>query len=431
MFNGHRQPLARFMLLAVALSGAAWCRAGDVSPIAVEDNLIERFHLGAEGYFLVVPVTLDGETYPFVLDTGATHCVYDTALRPWMGKQRTMSTMVRTAGGSAQVELYDSPDARLGRVSLRGKQTVVCADLNMVRQISGQNIYGLVGMDVLRRYVVRFDPDDRMLELLHRVPADSGVAVPLVRRRRLLSGASRLAFVEADVGRSSPATFLIDTGAVGNPGTLDPALFGRLAREAKLQVLGSTVSESLSGSAQNQIGRLGQVAIGGYWHRDLTFSQSKDNKLGLDYWSRYVVTFDFAHDALYLRPSRQFNRRAPHDLSGLTLLSSTGKLRVLHVLPDSPAARAGVARGDVVLRVGRLDSRRDSLFAIRRLLSTPGVELPIVVQRGGTHLLMPIALSEPRLTSPIAVPSRPFAKPPVATAGRPIVGARQWLKKLF
>ncbi len=381
MLNGCKLPLALVVLLAVASAVATWSKADETSPLAAKPSLIERFDLGAEGYFLIVPVTLDGETYPFVVDTGATHCVYDTALRPWLGKMRNKSTTVQTAGGSAQVELHDPPDARIGRVSLSGKNPVVCADLEMVRQVSGQNIYGLVGMDVLRRYVVRYDPDRRALEIHDAVPPDSGIAVPLVRRRRLLSGASPLPYVELDVG-GTVGPFLIDTGAVGNPGTLDPVLFNHLAREGKLQVLGSSMSESLSGSSQNRFGRLRQVTLGCYWHRDLTFSQSKDNKLGLDYWSRFVVTFDFAHDVLYLRASRGFGHHATHDLSGLTLISSMGKLRVLHVRPGSPGERAGLARGDAVARVGNLDARCHSLFAIKRLLSTPSAKLPIVVERG-------------------------------------------------
>lgn len=431
MLNGRQRPLALVVLLAVASTASAWCRADENSTRGAENSLIESFDLGAEGYFLVVPVTLDGETYPFVVDTGATHCVYDIALRPWLGKLRTRSTTVQTAGGSANVELYDSPDARIGRVSLRGKESVVCADLDMIRQVSGQDIYGLVGMDVLRRYVVRYDPDQRVIEFHDAVPQDSGVGVPLVRRRRLLAGASPLAYVKADVGGSAAAPFLIDTGAVGNPGTLDPALFSQLARAGKLQVLGSTMSESLSGSSQNNIGRLGQVALGGYWHRDLTFSQSKDNKLGLDYWSRFVVTFDFAHDVLYLRAGRGFDHRATHDLSGLTLISSMGKLRVLQVLPGSPAQRAGLARGDAIVQVGKLDARRHSLFAIKRVLSTPSAELPIVVERGGTELGGSLVLNEPQLTTTNAAPSPSAPTPPNTTAERPYSSRRQWFKKHF
>ena len=116
--------------------------------------------------------------------------------------------------------------------------------------------------------------------------------------------------------------------------------------------------------------------------------------------------------------------------SGLTLLTSMGKLRVLHVLDDSPAARAGLARGDVIARVGDLDGRRDSLYAVRKLLSTPGLLVPIVIERDGSDLLAEMALDEPR-------PSAPFA----ATAGtetarrpddsvRPSIG-NPWIKKLF
>jgi hypothetical protein len=426
----RQRPIARFALAAVALTVACCSRADEAARIADDRNLIEGFDLGAEAYFLVVPVTLDGEIYPFMVDTGATHCVYDTALRPWLGTLRCKSIKVQTAGGSAQVELYDSPDARLGHVSLRGDDAVVCADLDMVRQISGQNVYGLVGMDVLRRYVVRIDPDRRKLELLRDVPPGSGVAVPLVHRRRLLHGASRLAYVEADVGGSTPAMFLVDTGAVGNPGTLEASLFGRLARDAKLQTLGSTVSESLSGSAQNAIGRLGQISLAGFWHRDLTFSQSKDNKLGLDYWSRYAVTFDFARDTLYITPSRRFHHRAVHDLSGLTLLVSMGKLRILHVLDDSPAAHAGLVRGDTIVRVGNLDGRRDSLYSIRRLLSTPGLLVPIVIERDGTDRLAEIALDEPRPTAPFAATiGNDTVRRPIDTARSPM--NKPWFKKLF
>jgi hypothetical protein len=51
-----------------------------------EGAVLETFAIDREGGPFLVPVTIQGKTYPFVLDTGSSCAIFDQKLRPLLGK---------------------------------------------------------------------------------------------------------------------------------------------------------------------------------------------------------------------------------------------------------------------------------------------------------------------------------------------------------
>ena len=70
--------------------------------------------------------------------------------------------------------------------------------------------------------------------------------------------------------------------------------------------------------------------------------------------------------------------------------------RVAEVTPDGTAARAGVQRGDEVLRIGGRDAR-DLQTQVEEIVLSPSTRKPVVVRRGGRELTLTIDTgSDPR-----------------------------------
>lgn len=75
-------------------------------------------------------------------------------------------------------------------------------------------------------------------------------------------------------------------------------------------------------------------------------------------------------------------------------LQEEGGVLVNEVIADSPAARAGLADGDVIISyAGRpIDSTSDLVEAVRK--TTPGETVNVVVVREGTRLTLPVEIAE-------------------------------------
>ena len=88
-------PLSLIPLLALA-SGSL---AGTVSSDKKDPDLLEAFAIGQQGRVIILPVTIEGKDYPFVFDTGSSHVLYDTTLKPYLGKALSVEKAATAGGG--------------------------------------------------------------------------------------------------------------------------------------------------------------------------------------------------------------------------------------------------------------------------------------------------------------------------------------------
>src|SRR6185437_7870940 len=175
------------------------------------------------------------------------------------------------------------------------------------------------------------------------VPKDAGVAIPLRYWR------GKLPIIEI-VASGMRVEALLDTGNLGpGDGELDGNTFARLAR------VGSIVDErhvsfnTLAGESQARSGTLRDLSLGPFLHRDVYFDSSDVSTVGMLYLSRYIVTFDFPRDRLYLKKSRGYAEPCRTDQSGMSFKRVDNRTVVDSVDPGSPAAAAGLQPGDVIV----------------------------------------------------------------------------------
>jgi carboxyl-terminal processing protease len=106
----------------------------------------------------------------------------------------------------------------------------------------------------------------------------------------------------------------------------------------------------------------------------------------LDPYSRYLDAR--AHDNLRGDSSSSFGGL------GLEVQPSEGAVRVVAPMPDSPAARAGLAPGDLIVRVDDKPLAGLPLAeAIERMRGQPGTPVSITIQRAGTPREFTVSLT--------------------------------------
>ena len=357
-----------------------------VRPQAAETNphqVLAEFPIEPNSDLILLPVSVGGKERNFLLDTGSTVSVFDRSLSS--GTPVRMITVGPPSGRPVEKGLYEPPKASVGGLDMRPAGPVLYSNFSAMRAVSDRDIWGLIGMQFLKSYIVQVDFDARKVRLLDPRTIsreDWGAPVPM-----RING-SGLPEIEARIEGQNPVIFVIDTGDNGG-GNLSRSLFELLFPEQKNARVKNLM---FTGMRASPSGRAPTLSIGALSLPGIVFESARISSLGLTLLRRCTATFDFPRGTLYLKPGKQFNVAEDADMSGLHLLRLEGRIVALAVDPGSPAAQAGLLDGDVVLGAeGHPETGRD-LVALRRLLSSgDGRRVTLNVLRDGRPI--PVELS--------------------------------------
>lgn len=171
-----------------------------------------------------VPMTIDGEPWVWFLDTGYSHTTCDDGLASALDLPLVGRATVKGELGRLTTRKTTLPDFQLGGHTVRGLSCQV-RDLDTtssIRDPEEVRVAGVLGMDVLRPFVVDVDPQ-RAEVVLHRPGEESertdDTAVRL-RRELCIGTRAQVPLVVGDDRR----WIIVDTGATGthlDPGRLD------------------------------------------------------------------------------------------------------------------------------------------------------------------------------------------------------------------
>jgi hypothetical protein len=169
------------------------------------------YRLRPSGHLEVMLSIEGGDEIPFVVDTGAT--VTMIAASTWAATSRADNRGIplagQGAGGKVSVRLVTGVDIVLGGEDVRVGAAVV-GDLPEDEQGA---IHGLLGRDVLRRYLVEVDPKAQVIRLhpprAFAADPEAFVVLPMEPTR------GRLSSVDISLG-GAPVTAVIDLGAQGS-----------------------------------------------------------------------------------------------------------------------------------------------------------------------------------------------------------------------
>ena len=365
----------RLSLLVSIVAACAGARGGDSSSTIPTELILERFTVAKNGDDLLIPVRFAGKDHLFVVDTGASITLFDTSLP--LGQPVDLAT-IDTPGGKTKIPLYNPPEAFVGKLPLRGLKIVAGKDLTSLRQASGNPIEGILGMDFLGKHVVHIDVPRGELLLLKSAPRNGDEAWPISY------DAGGLPYTGATVGSEGPVRFVIDTGAGGLvSGDLGILEIRALEHRGEAREIGKALSETLSGTQTNPDISGQSLKLGSFVVNSPIFRESRGplgNLLGRRFWSRFTATFDFPGNKIYLRKSSGYDRPDRWNGTGLHLWKRQGAIEVHSVDQDSPASRAGLEKGDILVELAGVRANEASLFDLFQVLCQGG-PLTCVVRR--------------------------------------------------
>jgi len=362
-------------------------------PLTSLSPIVEEFDVSNDGDFLLVPVTISGKTYSFAVDTGCSNTIIDTSVK--LGDP-VDEQVIKSADGrfSEKLGIYHAPQIVVGKITWQGT-FVHGKELSGLRQTTGLNFHGVLGLDFLRGYALRIDFDRGKLAILRSPVNPKGKELPILwMDANYRQTGATMAYVLADIANWGSEPFLINTGH-STVSSLNYKLFRHLARKGFMEHLEQT-RESGFFSRNISAGYLQSLTLGDISHKEIYTTESPwvQSILGLDFWRRYNLTFDFPCAKLYLQKSKWFAGDDIDLRSGAGILFDTanGIIQVDQVFENSPAAQAGLKVGDVLTRIAGKKPTEYSNRQLYKKLCGAGSKVSIVFSREGIEKEMTLAL---------------------------------------
>jgi hypothetical protein len=367
------RPIA--VCLALMLAGCA-TQAPKAPPYAPVEIAFER---GVQGH-IVLPVKVEGVEGFAVLDNGASTSVINRELAQEKklvhGPITRMLIKIMTSG----FELGQRASIEVG--GIRERVTPLLLDIQLLSNVASKDLLGIVGEEFFERHVVQVDFTRNMLTLHDRRTFIAPADLPVIELQSSTTAKMRIpATVESEGGHE--ITF--DLGASGYAAIDDGELAARLLADGRPwmpRISGIVVNGEFARS-EGRTMTAKEITFAGFSLSDIPmdvapkgFVAPSDISLGVNALSRFHLIFDIGGKRMWMRPNETYAAPFPHPVIGLnfSLSSQPGALEVLSVSASSPAEKAGLRKGDVVVK---LNGEEASVPAFTRIIAGDAVELEL------------------------------------------------------
>ena len=356
------------------------------------------FDTQSTGIFL--PVQIGNEECMFLFDTGASFVVLDNKFEDLLGEPLSLreaqartgikfaSGRIATPNGEIELKMYRSIPMKLGRLQIANRFPYMLADLQSLWPFSGVKFCGILGVSFLHQF--RWEIDFKKGIIKGYIGAEPYMG-RYTARAPIFWSAGKLPQVAVDL-QGREVAFDIDTGDNGS---------GRVSSENLLylkktgQVLKSHEQEivTVSELSSSEEFRLKYLRFGDVVYPNIILQESKQNALGLAFFKRHDVVFDFPFNMLYLQHHKDYEIEQERDKSGVRIVLVDGQLKVYSVKSMPGAVVTGLKKDDVIISIN--SNTELSLFQARELLrQSEGIGLTLEVKRDGKIIKAHIVLGE-------------------------------------
>ena len=299
---------------------------------------------------ILFDMRLDGQPVRAVLDTGATRSVVAAALAQRLGLALHSARTVEATGGRVSLPTAAGIRLEMGTLVARDMEIGV-GDLAALNVSLGQPFDLILGMDVLGRAALEIDYAAGRFRL-----APSGSDLPGAASFPLRFSPDHVShWIEAPLAGAARMRLHIDTGDDGFL-KMTEAAAARLDRRGAPTTsfasrgLGGLVIEGLFVMPRLTVGPLAVPDVPVTIEGPGGFSASRgvDGIVGMSLLGRFHAMLDFPAGRARLQADPRPAPPTPRSSTGLQFDFRDGRLEVIHVMANGPAAAAGWHAGDCI-----------------------------------------------------------------------------------
>jgi predicted aspartyl protease len=352
--------------------------------------------------FVTVGASLDGRPYDFILDTGGHDIITPEVARALGLKPAGAGASGGAGEGTIAQQDVRVPTLQIGAAILRDQHFyVIPLQYDTVERGARPPLAGILGLEVFERLAARIDYAAQTMTLRTFAQAarehrrGEPVAIAFDDDIPLLDG--RIA--------GQPGVIALDTGNGGS--MVVQAAWAKANGLAEVMKGGlELVSFGAGGESRNWASRVASLEIGhqvierpiARYAEDRAGSFSSTTEaanIGTEILAHFALDLDYARGTLWLERNPDYVA-PPLGRSGVRASKTdAAAFTVALVTPKSPAAEAGLARGDRIVSVDGVDAARLSGFDLwEKSVQPPGTTVVYGVARGSEVQRVPVVLRE-------------------------------------
>jgi hypothetical protein len=351
---------------------------------------------------IYVDVKVNGQgPYLFILDSGG-HSLLEPSTAKALGV-RTQGNAPGTGAGEGVVEVGFAPhvDLQVGDLVMKD-QTVSVLPIASAT-VEGFDEQGMIGFEVLRRFVTEIDYGAHTVTFIDPAkfePRGHGVAVPFHFYNHLPQVAGTV--------DGMPGRFDIDTGSRVEITLTKPFVDANGLVASHPKGVAAVDGWGVGGPVRSYVTRLASVSLGpvkvdgavgslAMQGRGAMADPNVEGNVGSGLLKRFVVTFDYAHQTMYLRPIAGTPQDVGvFDRAGAWINMSAHGFKVMEVNASGAAAAAGLKAGDEITAVDGAPAGGIPLPELRRRLrdEPAGTQLSLDVLSGDQSRKVTLTLKD-------------------------------------
>lgn len=344
-----------FLVLSVSfkISAQDFFRAGELK----EKKYLEIVDFEIVKGKIIVPVVIKGETYRFLLDTGAPNIISERLYKK-SGSELLTQTPIKDANNNIDtMKVVRLSELNLGNLTFENSTSLV-SDLENHDLLKCFEIDGFIGSNLFKNTVVKISLKEKKLYITDNVknlkPLTKGIKLQLV-------GGQASPYIKANIkgenNKKATEAVLIDTGMDG--------LYDISDRVFKIFDAENIFSNRRSALGSGSIGIFGkaeietrhQITIAEFGidksvFKNLSATTTDDNnsRIGLNLLKYGDITIDFKKQKFYFENTSEIQLKAPEKIS---YILEDSKLIIDFVWDET--LKDKIQHGNQVIRIDNLD----------------------------------------------------------------------------